>query len=260
MHRIFLTYTQPLSNCLSFFVPFPHICTPPSFTFFFGLSFRLSFSFSTSVSASNSNSNGFIGMTRERLARAHSPWLPPPQSSAPGPVTPGLAWSTACVMLRRGQPSLGCRVRSVDSNTMGMSASCSREGQLWQGSSVCSYTDGHCPLIPGLICLRVWDVYVSKGSYLKSKALWVTHSCLWALCVCVECKFTHNNLNAIRTCAGHLERVWVGAVVTVAANAVHGAFAGGSAVDGALQAGFVFLSRLEEARRTGWKRWGWGSV
>lgn len=66
--------------------------------------FSLSLSLSTSVSASNSNSNSnsFIGMTRESLARAHSPWLPLHKAPRPGPVTSALSWSTGCVMLRRG--------------------------------------------------------------------------------------------------------------------------------------------------------------
>lgn len=53
----------------------------------------------------------------------------------------------------------------------------------------------------------------------------------------------------LRTCARHLERIGVGAVVAIAANAVHGSLAGGAAVDGALQAGLVTLGRLEVA---GW--------
>lgn len=53
------------------------------------------------------------------------------------------------------------------------------------------------------------------------------------------------------TCTRHLERIRVGAVVAVAANAVHGALAGGAAVDGTLQAGLVTLGRLEEARWAG---------
>lgn len=65
--------------------------------------------------------------------------------------------------------------------------------------------------------------------------------------VCVSC----SRVRAERTRARHLERVRVGAVEAVPADAVHGAFAGGAAVDGALHAGFVFLSRLEEARRAG---------
>lgn len=55
----------------------------------------------------------------------------------------------------------------------------------------------------------------------------------------------------VRTCARHLERVRVGAIVPVPANTVHGAFAGGAAVDGTLQAGLISLSRLEKAGRTG---------
>lgn len=67
-------------------------------------SLSLSLSLSTSVSASNSNSNSnsFIGMTRESLARALSPCLPCHKATRPGPVTSGLAWSTGCMMLRRG--------------------------------------------------------------------------------------------------------------------------------------------------------------
>lgn len=52
----------------------------------------------------------------------------------------------------------------------------------------------------------------------------------------------------IRTCARHLQGVGVGAIVSVAANAVNGAFTGGAAVDGALYTRLVPLSRLEEAR------------
>lgn len=55
----------------------------------------------------------------------------------------------------------------------------------------------------------------------------------------------------VRTCARHLERVRVGAIVSVPADAVHGAFTGGAAVDGALQAGLPSLSWLEEAGRAG---------
>lgn len=68
----------------------------------------LSLSHSTSVSASNSNSNpnSFIGMTRESLAQAHSPCLALHKATRPGPVTSGLAWSTGCVMLRRGSRAL----------------------------------------------------------------------------------------------------------------------------------------------------------
>lgn len=53
----------------------------------------------------------------------------------------------------------------------------------------------------------------------------------------------------VRTCARHLERVRVGAIVPVPADAVHGALAGGAAVDGTLHAGLPSLSWLEEA---GW--------
>lgn len=61
-------------------------------------------------------------------------------------------------------------------------------------------------------------------------------------------KFTCNNQSAVHTCAWHLKRIRVGAIVSVAANAVDGAFTGGAAVDGTLHTGFVSLSRLEKAR------------
>lgn len=83
------------------------------------------------------------------------------------------------------------------------------------------------------------------------KGLWVrTH-----VCVCEECnlKFTYHNLDAIRTRARHLERIGVGAIVSVAANAVNGAFTGGTAVDGTLHTGFISLSWLEKARWAGLK-------
>lgn len=265
MHRFsaFLTYTQPLSvspelplRLHSFLRGVPPPTLPPSLAHFcFSLSFRLSRWTSVSASNSNSNSNSFIGMTRESLAWPHSPCLALHKATRPGPVTSGLAWSTGCVMLRRGRPSLVCRVRSVDSHTMGMSASCSREGQLWQGFSVWSYTDYHCPLIPGLFCLRVWNVFVPKSSYSKSKALRVSvHMCAY----CVECKseFTYNKLSAIRTCARHLEGIRVSAIVAIAANAVDGAFACCAAVDGTLHTGLISLCRLEKARGTGWKTQG----
>lgn len=56
---------------------------------------------------------------------------------------------------------------------------------------------------------------------------------------------------SVRTCARHLERVRVGAIVSVPANAVHGAFTGGAAVDGTLHAGLVSLGWLEKAGRAG---------
>lgn len=136
---------------------------------------------------------------------------------------------------------------------MGMSASRSCEGQLWQGFSVWSYTDYHCPLIPGRFCLRVWNVCVSKSSYLKSKTLQACiHPCVYN-CVEKHFKFSYNNFTTIHTCARHLEGIGVGAVVSIAANAVDGAFTGGAAVDGTLHTGLISLSRLEEARRTSWK-------
>lgn len=55
----------------------------------------------------------------------------------------------------------------------------------------------------------------------------------------------------LRTCARHLERIGVGAIVAVTANAINGAFAGGAAVDGTLQAGFISLGWLEETGRAG---------
>lgn len=110
--RLFHIHTTPLrlsqtpspSSFLS--TSLPLVLYPSLAHFCFGLSFRLSLSLtlSTSVSASNSNSNSnsFIGMTRESLARALSPCLPLHKATRPGPVTSGLAWSTGCMMLRRG--------------------------------------------------------------------------------------------------------------------------------------------------------------
>lgn len=63
-----------------------------------------------------------------------------------------------------------------------------------------------------------------------------------------------NNVCGTRTGAGHLERIRVGAVISVAANAVDGAFAGGAAVDGALQAELIPLGGLEKPRWAGWKK------
>ena len=121
MHRFssFLRYTQPLSLSLKLALPlhsflrvFPSRFTPtphrsPFLWSILPTLFRSLFR-STSVSASNSNSNSnsFIGMTRESLAWAHSPGLPLHKATRPGPVTSGPAWSTGCVMLRRGSRAL----------------------------------------------------------------------------------------------------------------------------------------------------------
>lgn len=55
----------------------------------------------------------------------------------------------------------------------------------------------------------------------------------------------------VRTGAGHLEGVRVRAIVSIPADAVHGALTGGTAVDGALHARLVSLSWLEKAGRAG---------
>lgn len=58
---------------------------------------------------------------------------------------------------------------------------------------------------------------------------------------------------AAPTCAWHLLRVGVGAVVTGAADAVGGALVGGPAVNGTLLTLLIALRSLEEARNTSWR-------
>lgn len=55
------------------------------------------------------------------------------------------------------------------------------------------------------------------------------------------------NYEAIHTCAWHLERIRVSAVVSIAANTVDGALACGAAVDWTLHTGLVSLSWLEKS-------------
>ena len=130
--------------------------------FCFGLSFRLSLSLSLSLPLNLSVSLRFkfkfkqLHWHDKRESRPGSfSVLAPSQSSAPWPsnLCSGLEYGLCDV--EEGRPSLVCWVRSVDSRTMCMSASCSCEGQPRQGFSVWTYTDYDCPLIPGLLCLRV---------------------------------------------------------------------------------------------------------
>lgn len=114
-----------------------------------------------SVSNSNSNSNSFIGMTREGLASAHSPSLPPHIAMRPVPVTSGLVWSTDCVMLRRGSWRL-CAGSDLWTATLWACQHPFRVRDSSDRVSVWSYTDYHCPLIPERFCLCLWHVCVRK--------------------------------------------------------------------------------------------------
>ncbi len=105
----FLTYTQLLFASLK--VPLLYsflrvFASLPRSLLLWSILLSLSCSPSVSTSNSNSNSHCFIGMTRESLAWAHSPCLALHKAARPGPVTSGLAWSTGCVMLRRGSWAL----------------------------------------------------------------------------------------------------------------------------------------------------------
>lgn len=182
-------------------------------------------------------------MTRESLASAHSPSLPPHKATRPGPVTSGLLWRTDCVMLRRGSWAL-CAGSDLWTATLWACQHPSRVRDSSDRVSVWSYTDYHCPSIPELFCLRVCDMCVSKSSYLKPKRFPFVPVCKFMCSI---------NFSTIHTCARHLERIWVGAIVSISANTVNSAFAGGAAVDGTLHAGLISLSWLEKARQAGWK-------
>lgn len=93
---------------------------------------------------------------------------------------------------------------------------------------------------------------LSSGSWAFSR--WMRHACVSNMkSIKGETGSEHVHMfgQSGHTCAGHLERVRVGPVVAVPADAVDGAFAGGAAVDGTLQAGLVSLSGLEGAGRAG---------
>lgn len=158
---MFLTYSQALSLSLKFPLlhfyirVFPSRFTPPSLTCF-GLSFRLSLSFNLGVSLKFKFKFKQLHWHDKRESRLGSFSVPAPsQSYAPWPSNLGTGLEYGLCDVEEGKPSLVCWVRSVDRHTMCMSASCSCEGQLRQGFTVWSYTDYHCPLIPGLFSLRV---------------------------------------------------------------------------------------------------------
>lgn len=184
-------------------------------------------------------------MTREGLASAHSPSLPPHIAMRPVPVTSGLVWSTDCVMLRRGSWSL-CAGSDLWTATLWACQHPFRVRDSSDRVSVWSYTDYHCPLIPERFCLCLWHVCVRK---LISDAK--TFPFMSVYYVQVIGKFIYHSFSTIHTCARHLERIWVGAIVSISANAVNSTFTGGTAVDGTLHTGLISLSRLEKAWQTG---------
>lgn len=259
VHRFssFLRYTQPLSRSLkltlllhSFLRVFPSRFTPTPHRSPFLWSILPTLFRSTSVSASNSNSNSnsFIGMTRESLAWAHSPGLPLHKATRPGPVTSGPAWSTGCVMLRRGSRAL-CVGSDLWTATLW---ACQRRVRVRDGSdrvSLFGVTQTTTVLWTQSSSACGCEMYMCQKVHIWNQRLFL------CACVCVKCKFKfiYNSINSIHTCARHLERIWVGSVVSVAANTVNGAFTGGTAVDWTLHTGFISLSRLERARCTGWK-------
>lgn len=182
-------------------------------------------------------------MTRESLARAHSPWLPLHKAARPGPVTSALSWSTGCVMLRRGNHP--CVLGQI----------C---GQTHYGHVSIMFVWG--TALTAFLCLEQHRLPLSFEPGAPQRA---DVKCVSARKLILETRgfvgeFLRDGKPSVffcfffqRTCARHLERIGVGAIVAVTANAVNGAFAGGAAVDGTLQAGFIPLGRFEEAGRAG---------
>lgn len=91
------------------------------------------------------------------------------------------------------------------------------------------------------------DMCVSESSYLTPKRF----PFMSVYYVQVIGKFIYHSFSTIHTCARHLERIWVRAIVSISANAVNSTFTGGTAVDGTLHTGLISLSRLEKAWQTG---------
>lgn len=140
MHRfsVFLTYTLALHPPSQILPPCSFLSTCLSLTLYpslahFGLSFHPSLTLSLNLGVSLKFKFKFkqLHWHDKRKSRLGSfSVLAPSQSYAPWPsnLWSGLEYEFCDV--EEGQPSLVCWVRSVDSHTMGMSASCSCEGQL----------------------------------------------------------------------------------------------------------------------------------